>query len=102
MKKNYHLNYTSLRQIDANSLLSTAQDCAFDITTYDISNWYSGNQYIQPGHQVISIKVDSAWTDMALMYVHILEYTQWEINNITHIVITLDYPWNTDFTNDAS
>ena len=39
--------------------------------------------------------------EMTLVYVTIWGYTKWRINNINYIIITLDYPWDTEFTNSA-
>ena len=55
-----HLNGTSLIQIGANSLVSTAQDHEFVVATYDFSNHHNTQQYIHTKDQVVSINYGNA------------------------------------------
>ena len=89
-------NETLILQID-----DTSQDHYFVIASCDVAYNYSGKQYIHSGHHVILVKFDKSQMDMALIYVPIWESTQQGINNITCTILTLDYPCETDFTNDA-
>ena len=55
----------------------------------DISNLNGGKQYIHDGDRFVPTKFVKA-----LIYLPILEPTQWELNNIIHIMLTSDHPWD--------
>ena len=54
-----------------------------------ISNSRGGKQYIHDGYRFVPTKFVKA-----LIYLPILEPTQWELNNIIQIMLTSDHPWD--------
>ena len=55
----------------------------------DIYNLNGGKQYIHDGDRFLPTNFVKA-----LIYLPILEPTQWELNNIIHIMLTSDHPWD--------
>ena len=56
---------------------------------YDVSKIHSGKHYIQYDEWFVVTKIDKVLIVMDKTYVPIQKPTQWDLNNIIHIVITL-------------
>ena len=60
------------------------------MTIHDVSKLHGGKKCITTCEQVISMNFDKA-----LIHVPIQETIQWDIENLSHIIITLYHPWDT-------
>ena len=80
-----NLNETPLLHGGSNSLLSTPKDLGFGVDANDVAKHHGVNKYIHYGYWVIPTNFDKA-----LMFVTIWEPTQWDIDNLTCIILTSD------------
>ena len=83
-----NLNETPLLHGDSNSLLSTPKDLGFGVDANDVDKHHGVNKYIHYGYWVIPMK-----SGKHLMFVTIWELTQWNLHNLTCIILTLDHTW---------
>ena len=90
------LNYTPLIHAGANYLFSTAHTRDFGVSIHDVANHHGEKHYIHTDNQFIPTKFYKF-----LMYVPVWEPTQWDIDNLEHIIINSYYPWSTASTNDS-
>ena len=66
-----------------------------DVAVYDFAKNIGDKHYIHDRYQVITIKFEKAQ-----MYGTIQELTKWEIDKLTCIIITPEYPWDPSYIND--
>ena len=80
----------------ANYLLSRAQVREFGVAVHDVSKRHGGQQYIHAYNRFIPMKFDKA-----LIYMAILEPTQYDLDNPVCVMLASYHMWDPASANDA-
>ena len=77
-------------------MISTAYVREMDVSVYDADTRHSGKEYIHADNRVILMKFDKA-----MLYEPIWEPTQWELENLYHVMLNSVHLWESASINVA-